>query len=105
MEEPLVWENQPEIRSAEQMVAQWTVYGVHGQDGNPAQYHVVEELKLLGGGSGKKHKMEEPVVWEIQPDFSSAIQRVAQWIVYGVSGQDGDFARQPVVEELKPQQG
>ena len=49
--------------------------------------------------------MEEPVVLVTQSEISPAIQRVAQWTVYGVSGQDGDFARQPVVEELKPQQG
>ena len=37
MEETRVWENQPKIRHAEQMLAQWTVYGVNGQDGDLAQ--------------------------------------------------------------------
>ena len=66
--------------------------------------NVVGELRLRKGSS-MKHKMEEGIVWGTQPEIGPAIQMVAQWTVYGVNGQDGDFARQPVVGELKPQQG
>ena len=38
------------------------------------------------------HKMEELVVLETQSEIGLAIQMVAQWTVYGNSGQDGVLA-------------
>ena len=84
---------QPETSRAIPMVAQLTVYGDHGQDGERAQLHVVVELKRPHGEPGKKQKMEASIVSVAQPEIVPAIQTVAQLTANGVHGQDGDPAQ------------
>ena len=68
---------QPETNPVAQMVVQWTASGDSGHHGEAALGHVVEELILPQGQSGKKQKMAEEIVWAIQPETSLAIPMTA----------------------------